>query len=516
MRSLYGAVRIGLSTIPLFMLLPTPACKAKRGEVSLSKRDVDASLALPAVKEGGPRLFALKPAVIIREKPAADAAVIGELRAGASVGRSVESIVTGDCPGGYYAVAPRGFVCHESRTSLDHGLTLRGPELDKALPYRFGRAASQTPIYQRIPSSEEQLAAEPDLDKHMTRAAKDETRALRVGANDVALDERSVAHGPPVLRKDGQGVEEGTRTKRTFFAFGQETPLGMTSDQLIGAPVASVLRRQGGVALASSVVADGPRGPRTFGVTPGGQYVPIDRLDPSLGSTFHGVDLAEKGLPIAFTLKHETSPYSVGGGKAERIEDEELERRSVLFLSGKYREVDGERFEETDDGNFFRARDVIKVVKRSKFPDFVTAETRWIDVSLALQTLTLYEGKKPVYATLISSGQAQLGDPQTEPATQQGTFKILKKSIGLSLDPRETAEAFEVFDAPYALEFSPGFAIIGSYHADTAGEARNFHNVTVTPIDARRIFTWAGGEVPAGWQSVVPRDEEQIVIHVRK
>ena len=64
---LHGAVRIGLSTIPLFMLLPTPACKAKRGEVSLSKREVDASLALPTVKEGGPRLYAQKPAVVVRE-----------------------------------------------------------------------------------------------------------------------------------------------------------------------------------------------------------------------------------------------------------------------------------------------------------------------------------------------------------------------------------------------------------------------------------------------------------------
>src|SRR5690606_15672681 len=93
-------------------------------------------------------------------------------------------------------------------------------------------------------------------------------------------------------------------------------------------------------------------------------------------------------------------------------------------LTGRFRTVDGVRYDETRSGHWVRAKDVVKVVKRSKFPEFVGAGTRWIDVSLALQTLTLYEGRKAIYTTLVSSGADVLGDPETSSATPRGTFTI--------------------------------------------------------------------------------------------
>jgi hypothetical protein len=109
-----------------------------------------------------------------------------------------------------------------------------------------------------------------------------------------------------------------------------------------------------------------------------------------------------------------------------------------------------------------------------------------------------------------------LGDPATTESTVQGTFTVVRKATSWKLDPQEVEGAYDVLDAPYVLEFAPGFAITGSYWSDPAGEARSFHNVTASPIDARRVFTWAGAEVPTGFRWFAPKPDETITVHVRK
>ncbi len=79
------------------------------------------------------------------------------------------------------------------------------------------------------------------------------------------------------------------------------------------------------------------------------------------------------------------------------------------------------------------------VVRRSKLPDFAKGSQRWLDVSVANQTLTAYEGSKPVYATLMSTGRDQLQDPATTASTASGAFRVLRKHVTRDVDPREVA-----------------------------------------------------------------------------
>ena len=55
------------------------------------------------------------------------------------------------------------------------------------------------------------------------------------------------------------------------------------------------------------------------------------------------------------------------------------------------------------------------------------------------QTLVLWEGKKPVYATLVSTGQAGLDDPKKTTATVRGTFRIRNKHISALMDSNEAS-----------------------------------------------------------------------------
>lgn len=466
---------------------------------------------VPVPPENGPKLFTQKRGAKVFDKPGG--AEIGELLVGGAVSRSETTMSGTDaCPAGFYAVRPKGFVCSDDKVAVVAGSAAREPDLEHALPYRYGRANATTPLYGRVPTPDEQVAAEPALGKHLSKADKAGATAIHTGANDVPVDERAVATGGPVMNKSSQGADaDGHRTRASFFEFNEgQPPANGTTDA-----VATVLRKGSAVAITATFMAAGPAGARRFGVLPDGTFLPVDRLDPILGSVFHGVDLTkEVALPLAFVLRNEVCPYRIANAKATRLEDDEVERRTPVELTNKWREIEHVRYEETKDGNFFREKDIIKVVKRTKFPDFVVGETKWIDVSLALQTLTLYEGRKPVYVTMISSGEGPLGDPATTPATQMGTFKISKKAVFGDVDAKESKEAFDIVAAPWNMEFAPGYALRGAFWSESMGEARAYHAINLSPIDARRVYQWIGGEVPVGWLgAAVP---EEVTVYVRK
>lgn len=508
--------------------LGAPACKRAGSDVPLAKKTLLADEAaddgtipnVPVPAEGGAKLLALRADVPVLERPKKDAPVIGALRFGAAVARAAEPFKrTNECEGGYYPVRPRGFVCADAGVALDaEGDLVKPPAAEQALPYRYAVATTATPLYARVPTVTEQIENEPSLERHLGKLAKAAPKTLKAGANDVPLDERAVPTGVALLAKSAQGLgADGKRTSASYFDASLDATPPIVPERQSGPPVAMVLRKGSGVALVGVTTLTGPSGPRRFGITPDANLVPLDRVDPALGSTWHGVDLTkEKGLPIGFVLRHEVCPYALSKAKARRLEDDEVERRSHVYLTGRFRTVDNVRYEETEDGVWFREKDLIKVVKRTKFPDFVSEGSKWIDVSIALQTMTLYEGKKPVYTTLISSGKDMLGDPATTASTQLGVFTLQKKAITLPLDAREVEQAYDVQHAPWGLELAPGVAIVGSYWSDPGGEARMFHNIAVNPVDAHRVFVWAGPEVPTGFRWIAPRADETITVSVRK
>lgn len=502
-------VGFACAALALSAIAAAPGCKAKTNDIGLSKEkrsDPYADIPVPAAD--GPKLVALRDGTKIRATPKADAQTIGELRLGALIARSAEPYGHDDCDGGYYAVRPRGFVCVGTEATLAESaaqILPSSPDLSKALPYRYGRTrADNVPGYGRLPTLAEQSAAEPDLTKHLARfqGIRD---PLGPAANDVPLDARGVPTGPFVLLPTSEGVDsDAKRNTSSWFNFpeGDRIPLLLPLSALNGkAPENTPLRKGSGLALTGTVTTDGGPALRKFGLTTDGRLVPIDRLKASLGSIWHGMDLEKVGLPIGFIHKNAVHGYSLERGRATELEDE-LEKRTPVALTGRFRTVNGIRFEQSRDGFWLRAQDLVVVVRRSKFPEFAKGNRKWIDVSIANQTLTAYEGNKAIYATLISSGRDQLKDPATSASTARGVFKIKSKYITRALDNREVAGEFDINDAPWVMEFEAGNAFHGMYWSESVGEAHGFHNIAMTPIDAHRLWTWADPQVPEGWHAV--------------
>lgn len=509
----------------LLLALAGASCRSGGAGVGLAKgeRSDEAPPDVPVPSADGPKLVALRAGVPVRARPAADARPLGELAAGARIARSQESYGKAGCPGSWYAVRPRGFVC------AGEGVTLRAevadllpapPDLGRPLPYRYGRARTPgTPAYRWVPSAGEVRDAEPDLSRHLAKIERD-PGALGAAANDVPLDARGVAAGPPVLLPAGDGIgADGKRSDASYFVFaGGEGAAPLVALTALGGDLGTktaALRKGSGVAITRTFTAGDAGGAgRRFGVTPDGRLVPTDRLQAALGSTWHGIDVEKLGLPVAFVHKYEVHGWRLGRGEATET-DEELERHAAVPLTGRFRTVNGLRFEEAREGYWLRAQDLVVVIRRSKLPEFAKGSQRWLDVSVATQTLTAYEGSKPVYATLISTGRDQLQDPATTASTARGVFRVRRKLVTRDLDPREVQEGFDVADAPWVMELEPGLAITGAYWTDAVGEARTFHNVALAPIDARRLWTWSEPELPEGWHAVTSAEGEGTIVNVR-
>src|SRR5690606_26826965 len=157
----------------------------------------------------------------------------------------------------------------------------------------------------------------------------------------------------------------------------------------------------------------------------------------------------------------------------------------------------------------------IYLPKRHEFPDFATPDQKWLDVSLATQRMIAWKGKTPVYATLISSGEDRVGDPEQGPATKQGVFHIRAKHITRDVDDREVRNRHSVTEAPWVIEFDEGFFITGCYWHGQFGESRSYHNIALSPIDARWLWHWTAPDVPEGWHSARFDDgEPSTVIYI--
>lgn len=521
-------------------------------------------------------------ATLVYGEPNRDAARLGYLRLGSVVERAASAVSGRGCKGEWYAVKPAGFVCSEDAT-LDLSAPLvraaaRRPDLSKPLPYPYGFVRATAPQYLRIPSRKEQLDSELGLDEHLRWYAENEHSVQRVtlGANDVPLNARGVAQLggelPPGQRLTSQldgtellGGQAGQGVVPFWLADGRAIP-NVSGFEVPGyALFADRVRRKTGLSFVDSFVAESEDTARRFGVTVDLRLVPATKVKPDAGSAFHGLDLSAEPvvMPFAFVIKSDVSTHRLIRGRDEARPDATVPRRAIIPLSGNARIKAGQRFYQVqrDGKRWLRASDIAVVSPPATWPDAAEQGQKWIDISLLQQTLVLYQGKQAVYATLVSTGQDRLGNPETEKATVRGVFRIQSKHIAAAMDSeenssvaggqkatrhlslddeaRETIErlnqaeasgakisgddarrlanikkgrhpeygvtrrrgaaGFELRDVPWIQYFAAGYALHGAYWHDVFGVPRSHGCVNLSPIDARYVFFWTEPALPEGW-----------------
>jgi lipoprotein-anchoring transpeptidase ErfK/SrfK len=535
-----------LATLAVLAALPAIGCKggdAAPSAATIASAQIEGAINSVPISRSA-RLAAIAMSSVVYDQPSFDGKKIGYLRLGAIVPRSDKPAGTQGCPGGWYGVAPRGFVCVGKTATLTvddplvKAASLR-PDTKKPLPYAYGFVLAVAPLYLRLPSKDEQLQTEFHVENHLRwwdRKGRFANKGA-IGANDKAHELFADAPVQPPSDTLGDGILLGGKTDADpppfWLASGQrDIPNVSGFDVLRLKPwFANRARRHTGVAFIGAFQAGPEWDNRRFAITVDMRMLPIDKVKPETGSPFHGVDLKDGiTLPVAFARP--CNPNAKGTPRpcvpTFRSDDGKLKKADVLptraFLELTSKESEGKkgRYLETKSGTWVRAKDVGVAAAPSSWPAAAERGDKWIDVSIEQQTLVLWEGKKPVFATLVSTGQDGLGDPKTTKSTPLGIFRIKSKHITTTMDSNERSDEagkkpdlsespteddkeaghFELRDVPYVQYFHEGYAIHAAYWHDHFGLARSHGCVNLAPIDAMRVFRFTDQPVPDGWHGI--------------
>ncbi|MBX3184159.1 MAG: L,D-transpeptidase [Polyangiaceae bacterium] len=283
--------------------------QTKSGTLADARGDAASGAEEPGPASGAePHIYALDVRVFIRARPSLTAAEVGALRIGHGVRTTGPAKPTGDCPapGGFYPVAPEGYVCLDRTTTTDpaHPLVVARQDFLEDFnkdftsapeaPLRFGESI-ETPIYSRIPTESEQARSEYELERHLAAV-----RAVREAAA-----EGKPPPPRPLWRLRGASAETASGEPPSFLRDHQDSPWHAALGQPGRARLGFVPPRS-----TVSFIDEFTAGGRSFLMTPELTVVPKDKVRELRPSGFQGVRLdGSSRLPLAFFRSDETRTW---------------------------------------------------------------------------------------------------------------------------------------------------------------------------------------------------------------
>jgi hypothetical protein len=135
----------------------------------------------------------------------------------------------------------------------------------------------------------------------------------------------------------------------------------------------------------------------------------------------------------------------------------------------------------------------------------VPGADRWIEVNLAEQSLTAWEGDTPVRQLLICTGME-------DTPTVAGEFRIYRKIRIMTM----TGGGYAIPGIPHCQFFYEGYAFHGAYWRPSFG-VRASHGCVNMPLpDAAWLWDWTGPQLPEGSETVdatVCNPGTRVVVH---
>ncbi len=250
----------------------------------------------------------------------------------------------------------------------------------------------------------------------------------------------------------------------------------------------------------------------TFGLTTKGIWVPMRDVHPVREFRFRGDEITNGELAVGWVFVDEAPVYKKPRGIRRHGERRsKLERLIVL----ETRKLGKQHWYRIGESRWVSAKHV-RVPELVEPPAEALAGERWIDVHIATQTLTAYEGKRPVFATVVSTGK---GKGKSELATPKGVHRVwvkLRTSDMSNLEDEGANRYYAIQDVPWVMYFKKGYGLHGTFWHRQFGRVRSHGCVNLTPLDAQRLFHWTSPRIPAGWTAALPTDYDPgTIVRVR-
>jgi hypothetical protein len=259
-----------------------------------------------------------------------------------------------------------------------------------------------------------------------------------------------------------------------------------------------------GVAVVEERTAGGERWSRTSK----GLWIAMRDLGAARPSLFHGEPLTggEAPLDLAWVLPERAAVWPDPPRPGDKTHPGEKSKATDTRAHFQVVHVSEEKggYARVGDSAWMLSHDLARPHLAPPPAEVARPGERWIDVELAAQTLVAYEGTRPVYATLVSTGR---GAPGTEAATPPGVHRIWVKILASDMDntERDGIEAhYSLEDVPYVQFFDHAVALHGTYWHRDFGHVKSHGCVNLAPLDARWLFDFTGPRLPAGWVAAYP------------
>ena len=374
---------------------------------------------------------------------------------------------TKNCATGFYPIEPRGWVCAGQGLALDaeavqSGFAITAPDREHALPYAYYFVTqTMTAEYHRPPSDQERRAVWSHARRYHDLQAEDEQRAARFRAGQLPDEPEP----PGVVRRF---------MDRGFYVAVPRAEADVQSE---------------------------------FVRTVRGSTVWRARLKAQGGSGFQGVELTpERTLPVAW-MRRSARPRrrrARSDGTPRWAENPEwpVRERQTVVEDWLRREPFGEHVMHVLQGDQYYLSWFIAVaepVDRQLIERLGIAEDEvFVHVDLSEQTLVVYRGPTPIFATLVSTGAEGHETPT-------GYFRIQRKMISdtmANLGSDAGDDAYRIEDVPWTQYFEGSLALHGAFWHDRFGLPRSHGCINLSPQDAHRLFELTQPTLPMGWHGV--------------
>ncbi|MEX1367130.1 MAG: L,D-transpeptidase [Nannocystaceae bacterium] len=452
--------------------------------------------------------------VAIYDRPDPDSAKLGYLRLGTRL-MVTKKVGTEGCGKGWHALPAGGFACASKGLVVDAKrppYLHRAPtpaKLDEPTPYQYAYVKRwNSPMWWRVPSEEEQARAdairatreaeregkplppaEPEPEPAKPESAKPEGTDL---AALPSVDDPAPAEPKAEPAKTDSPATETPATDSPATDQAEPEP---EPPKLPLSPETPWLEKGFFISLGEKITEGG----KSYWYTSRGAYVPADAAYTYEAKDFNGVELGEEsGFPFGYAMVKEAKVFELNADDQLKVVGG-LERRTFVDLSEEI-EISGTAYMMTTEGQLLRKKD-LRLAEPQPVPEGIEPWERWVDVSLPKQMLVAYEGSRPVYVTLVSTGRK--GTKEEPFDTPPGRYRIRSKHVSSTMDGDTASDGnYSIQDVPWAMFFEGSYALHGAFWHNGFGRVRSHGCVNLGPSDARWLFNWTTPFLPEGWHGV--------------
>jgi hypothetical protein len=232
-------------------------------------------------------------------------------------------------------------------------------------------------------------------------------------------------------------------------------------------------------------------GKKLYEIAPGqfltGAYLSrIGALPPARGLTFTSTPPTAFGWVLTYFAQNpQVETKRTPGNQNQDYTGRLLNLYDIVQVFGEEK-VGQELWYMIGPDEWILGRYIARVIPNTTPPAGVTGD-RWIEVNLFEQTLSVYDQRQLVFATLIASG--------AEPFwTQPGVFQITQK---LDTTPMtgsfeaNRSDAYYLEDVPWTMYFDGARALHGAYWRAKMGFRQSHGCVNMTVGDSHWLYDWA-------------------------